>query len=54
MAQEIEEQPTYFKWVITTHDMLQGAMVSAVVTMPVRSKRIFRRSCGAYLERAES
>ena len=31
MAQEIEEQPTYFKWlVITTHDMLQGAMVCAL------------------------
>ena len=30
-AQNIEEQPTYFKWlVITTHDMLQGAMVCAL------------------------
>ena len=27
-AQKIEEQPTYFKWlVITTHDILQGALV---------------------------
>ena len=31
MAQKIEEQPNYFKWlVITTHDMLQGAMVCAL------------------------
>ena len=30
-AQKIEEQPTYFKWlVITTHDMLQSALVCAL------------------------
>ena len=31
LAQRLEEQPTYFKWlVIATHDMLQGAMVCAL------------------------
>ena len=31
LAQRIEKQPSYFKWlVIATHDMLQGAMVCAL------------------------
>ena len=31
LAQKIEEQPTFLKWlVIATHDMLQGAMVCAL------------------------